>query len=105
VRRAAGDAQRAMRGGLVVGARIVCDALADARGLVAFARCAALYRMQCNTLRCTGCDARADAMQTGCDAMRCAAMHGMRIVCDTMRCTLAGCIRGAGGAMLLTEGF
>ena len=93
MRRAAGDAQRAMRGGLVVGARIVCDALADARGLVAFARCGALYRMQCNTLRCTGCDARADAM------------HGMRIVCDTMRYTRAGCIRGAGGAMLLTEGF
>ena len=63
-------ALRAMRGGLVIGAGIVCDAMCCA----------------------------------GCDAIRCAraAMHGMR--CNAMR---AGWLhsRGAGVAMLLTEGF
>jgi hypothetical protein len=61
--------------------------------------------MRCNALRCTGCDARTDALRAGCDAMRCAALHGARIVCDAIRC--AGWLhsRGAGGAMLLTEGF
>ena len=52
VRRAAGErARRAMRGGLVVGARIVCDARADARGLVAFARCAVMHGMR-RPMRC-----------------------------------------------------
>jgi hypothetical protein len=61
--------------------------------------------MRCNALRCTGCDARTDALRAGCDAMRCAALHGARIVCDAIRC--AGWLhsRGAGGAMLFTEGF
>jgi thiol:disulfide interchange protein len=36
-----------MCGGLVVGVRIVCDAV----GLVAFAWCAVLYRMRCNAMR------------------------------------------------------
>jgi hypothetical protein len=76
-----------------------------ARGLVAFARCAALHRMRCNALRCTGCDALTDALRAGCDAMRCTALHGARIVCDAIRC--AGWLhsRGAVGAMLFTKGF
>jgi hypothetical protein len=68
-----------------------------ARGLVAFARCEAMHRMRCNALRCTGCDARADVLRVGCDAMRCAALHGARIVCDAMRCARAGCIRAVRG--------
>jgi hypothetical protein len=80
-------ALRAMRGGLVIGAggalhgvRIVCDARD------------AIHGMRCNALRCAGrCAARADALRTGCDA-------------NALR---AGWLysRGAGGAMLLTEGF
>ena len=69
-----------------------------ARGLVAFARCEVMYRMRCNALRYTGCDARADALRTGCDAMRCAALHGARIVCDTICCAWAGCIRAVQAA-------
>jgi hypothetical protein len=65
-----------MRGGLVIGAG---GALHGAR-------------IVCDAMRC---DAR--------DAMQCAAMHGMRCA---GRCA-AGWLhsRGAGGAMLLTEGF
>jgi hypothetical protein len=105
--------RRAMRSGC--GGRCVAGWLSvrelfamqcSARGLVAFARCAALYRMRCNALRCTGCDAlrctgcdaRADALRAGCDAMRCAALHGVRIVCDAMRCARAGCIRAVQAA-------
>jgi hypothetical protein len=104
VRRASGRGGRcvagwlSVRGGLVVGARIVCDARADARGLVALARCAALYRMRCNALRYTGCDARCAANWLRCNALRCAALHGARIVCDTMRCARAGCIRAVQAA-------
>ena len=50
VRRAAGDAQRArwaMRGGLVVGARIVCDAMRCARAGCDAMRCAAMHGMRC----------------------------------------------------------
>jgi hypothetical protein len=113
-----------MRGGLVVGARIVCDARADARGLVAFARCAALYRMRCNALRCTGCeamrcaarDAMREPMRCELVAMQCAALHGMRCAsrcaANWLRCNAlrAGWLhsRGAGGAMLFSyaiEGF
>jgi hypothetical protein len=35
-------------------------------------------------MQCTGCYARADALRAGCDAMRCAALHGVWIVCDAM---------------------
>jgi hypothetical protein len=91
-----------MRPGAAV---VACDARADARGLVAFARCAALYRMRCNELRCTGCDARADALRTGCDAMRCAALPVRGLF--AIHALHAGWLhsRGAGGALLLTEGF
>ena len=42
------SARRAMRGGLVIGARIVCDAM----------RCAGCDAMRCaRELRCTGCNA------------------------------------------------
>jgi hypothetical protein len=66
--------------------------------------------MRCNALRCTGCDARTDALRAGCDAMRCAALHGARIVCDAIRCERAGCIRAVQAvpcflAMLKTKGF
>ena len=44
-----------------------------ARGLVAFARCAALHRMRCAG-RCVA------------SWLRCNAPHGARIVCDVMRC-------------------
>jgi hypothetical protein len=48
-------------------------------------QCAAMHGMRGNALRCTGCDARADALRTGCDAMRCAARDAMR---EPMRCEL-----------------
>jgi hypothetical protein len=60
-----------MRGGLVIGARIVCDAIQCVRAgdddpSFAFALCDAMYGMRCNAMHCTGF--------------------------DTMRCTRAGCI-------------
>jgi hypothetical protein len=89
-----------MRGGLVVGARIVCDAM----------RCA---RAGCiRAVRCAAQDAMRGPMCCELVAMQCAAMHGMRSAgrcADCLRCNTlrAGWLhsRGAGGAMLLTEGF
>ena len=79
VRRAADDAQRArraMRGGLVVGARIVCDAM----------RCA---RAGCiRAVRCDARDAQADALR---GSMRCELF--------AMQCAArAGCIRAVQAA-------
>ena len=51
------------------------------RGLVAFARCAALYRMRCAG-RCVA------------SWLRCNALHGARIVCDVMRCDARDAKRG-----------
>jgi hypothetical protein len=59
-----------------------------ARGLVAFARCAALYRMRCNALRCTGCEAmRCDARDAMREPMRCelVAMQCAALRCDGAR--------------------
>jgi hypothetical protein len=50
-------------------------------GLVAFALYAALHRMRCNAMRCTGCDARADALRPGCYAMRCTVRGLFAIQC------------------------
>jgi hypothetical protein len=71
-----------------------CDARDAMRGPM---RCE-LVAMQCAALR------------AGCDAMRCAALHGARIVCDAIRCARAGCIRAVQAvpcflAMLKTKGF
>jgi hypothetical protein len=67
-----------------------------ARGLVAFARCAVMHGM-----RCAG---RCAANWLRCNALRCAARCVDCLRCDALR---AGWLlsRGAGGAMLLTEGF
>jgi hypothetical protein len=84
-------ALRAMRSGLVIGAggalhgaRIVCDAMRCAR--------AGCIRAQ----RCDARDAQADALLRcmGADCLRCNALHARWLHW-----------RGAGGAMLLTEGF
>jgi hypothetical protein len=102
VRRAADDAQRArraMRGGLVFGARIVCDAMRCARaGCIRAVRCAA------HGMRCAD---RCAASWLRCNALRCAARCADCLRCNTLR---AGRLhsRGAGGAMLFSyaiEGF
>jgi hypothetical protein len=59
-------------------------------------RCADCLR--CNALRAGWLHSRGALRCTGCDAMRCAALHGARIVCDAMRCARAGCIRAVQAA-------
>ncbi len=115
---AADDARRAMRGGLVFGARIVCDAMrcdgctgcdamrCDTRDAMRGPMCCQLVAMQCAALRCTV--RGLFAMQ--CAAMQCAARGLVAFArCNALRCNAlrAGWLhsRGAGGAMLLTEGF
>ena len=99
-----GDARRAgCQCGLC--AALCADCLrCNARGLVAFARCAALHgaRIVCDALRC----ARTDALRAGCDTLRCAARCA-----DCLRCAARGLVAfaktkgcGAGGAMLLAMG-
>jgi hypothetical protein len=72
VRRAAGAASWLHLHAQIQARRAGCICMRRYRRgeLVAFARCAALYRMRGNALRCTGCAARADALRAGCSCMR-----------------------------------